>query len=174
MKKTVRAATLAVPFVLATGLASANEPMQLSERQLDGVTAGAGAFASAEAVALGRLQAAAFTETVTSTEPVPPDVVSQLTTIPVTGSVPQSFIRSVAESRSVATAGAAAGGFAFGQAVGTRGTFTESNTFASVNSFLQVAVGSASNLSTAQSAPVPGVGSIAFATSASNSAAALP
>jgi hypothetical protein len=83
MKKMVRAVTLAVPFVFAAGLASA-QPMQLSDNHLDAVTAGADAFAFAEATALGKNLAIAFTFTQTEAVKVG-SIVSQLTTITATG-----------------------------------------------------------------------------------------
>lgn len=84
MKKMVRAVTLAVPFVLAAGLASAQEPMSLSENQMDAVTAGAEAYAFANATALGRNIAIAFTQTQAEAVRIG-SIVSQLTTITSTG-----------------------------------------------------------------------------------------
>lgn len=66
MKNMLRAATFAVPFVFAAGLASAGEPMQLTDTQLDGVTAGADAFAFADAFAQGPSNAYAETLTLTA------------------------------------------------------------------------------------------------------------
>jgi fructose-specific phosphotransferase system IIC component len=65
MKKMLRAVALAVPFVFAAGLASADGPMQLTDSQLDGVTAGADAFAFAHALAFGKATAATHTYTET-------------------------------------------------------------------------------------------------------------
>ena len=65
MKNMLRAVAFAVPFVFAAGLASADEPMQLTDNQLDGVTAGATAIADALAQAFGPNNALAQTETAT-------------------------------------------------------------------------------------------------------------
>jgi O-antigen ligase len=84
MKKTLRAVAFAVPFVLAGGLASAAEPMQLSDNQMDGVTAGAIAVAEALASALG--VNTAFTETITASNAAAlGSVTIELTTITLTG-----------------------------------------------------------------------------------------
>lgn len=84
MKKMVRAVTLAVPFVLAAGLASAQEPMSLSDNQLDAVTAGAEAYAFGDATAFGRNIAIAFTQTQARAVRIG-SIVSELTTITSTG-----------------------------------------------------------------------------------------
>lgn len=84
MKKTLRAVAFAVPFVLAGGLASAAEPMQLSDNQMDGVTAGADAIAVALAAAVGVNTAIAHTAT-TSEAAALGSVTVQLTTITGTG-----------------------------------------------------------------------------------------
>jgi O-antigen ligase len=84
MKKTLRAVAFAVPFVLAGGLASAAEPMQLSDNEMDGVTAGAIAVAEALATAMG--VNTAFTETITSSNAAAlGSVTIELTTITLTG-----------------------------------------------------------------------------------------
>jgi hypothetical protein len=85
MKKTLRAVAFAVPFVLAGGLASAAEPMQLSDNQMDDVTAGASAVAIAAAAAVGVNTAFAQTATVSEAEALG-SVKVQLTTITGTGS----------------------------------------------------------------------------------------
>jgi hypothetical protein len=66
MQKMFRAAIFAVPFVFAAGLASADEPMQLTDNQLDGVTASGDAFANATAAAFGANTATTHTFTDTA------------------------------------------------------------------------------------------------------------
>ena len=85
MKSMFRAAMFAVPFVFAAGLASAGEPMQLTDNQLDGVTAGASAFALADALALGPNNAFAETLTATSAVQIGDPVAVQLSKIVTTG-----------------------------------------------------------------------------------------
>jgi hypothetical protein len=52
MKKLLAAAAVTLPLVTA-GFAAAGEPMRLSDNQMDGVSAGAGAAAFAAAAGLG-------------------------------------------------------------------------------------------------------------------------
>lgn len=84
MKKTLRAVAFAVPFVLAGGLASAAEPMLLSDNEMDGITAGADAVAEAIAAAVGKNVALAHTKTYSEAVALGA-VTVQLTTITGTG-----------------------------------------------------------------------------------------
>jgi hypothetical protein len=61
MKRTMKAALGAVPLLVLVNAASAGEPMQLSDQQMDGVTAAGSAFANAIAAAVGGN--VAFTQT---------------------------------------------------------------------------------------------------------------
>jgi hypothetical protein len=60
MKGTKKAALGALPLMVVANLALAGEPMQLSDQQMDGVTAAGSAAATALAAAIGSV---AFTET---------------------------------------------------------------------------------------------------------------
>jgi hypothetical protein len=53
MNETKKAALAAVPFLVMANLALAAEPVQLTDQQLDGVTASGAATASALAMAIG-------------------------------------------------------------------------------------------------------------------------
>lgn len=83
MKKLIAAAAIALPFI-AAGQVSAGEPMRLSDDQLDGVSAGASAFADALAAGVGSV---VFTEAYTLAEVAVVDTYrSELTTIRLHGS----------------------------------------------------------------------------------------
>jgi len=56
------------------GTAYAEQPMQLSDKQMDGVTAGANAMANAAALALGEVFADTITQTSTNTVTVSPRI----------------------------------------------------------------------------------------------------
>jgi hypothetical protein len=60
MKGTKKAALGALPLMVVANLALAGEPVQLSDQQMDGVTASGSAFALAFADAIGNV---AFTQT---------------------------------------------------------------------------------------------------------------
>jgi hypothetical protein len=87
MKKMLRAVALAVPFALAAGLASADEPMQLTDNQLDGVSAGALSAAYAHALAAGPNNALAATKTFTASAQIAPSYVVELSRVVPTGSL---------------------------------------------------------------------------------------
>lgn len=91
MKNMLRAVALAVPFVFAAGLASADEPMQLTENQLDGVTAGADAFADAYAAGIGPNNAYAETFTYTGAAQIGEATTVQLSRVVPTGVVAKSL-----------------------------------------------------------------------------------
>jgi len=56
------------------GTAYAGQPLPLSDKQMDGVTAGASALANAAATALGEIEAVTVTQTSTNTVTVSPRI----------------------------------------------------------------------------------------------------
>jgi len=56
------------------GTAYAGQPLPLSDKQMDGVTAGASALANAAATALGEIEAVTVTQTSTNTVTVTPRI----------------------------------------------------------------------------------------------------
>jgi hypothetical protein len=96
MKGTIKAATAALPFVILANIASAGERVQLSDQQMDGVTAAGSAFADALADAIGA--GIAFTETdALAAVEVVDTASSQATTISLVGSLAQASSLSEAQ-----------------------------------------------------------------------------
>jgi hypothetical protein len=96
MKRTIKAALGAAPFLILANVASAGEPVQLSDQQMDGVTAAGSAMAQALADAIGG--SLAFTETaaLAAVEVVDSES-SQATTINLVQSGAQASSLSLAE-----------------------------------------------------------------------------
>ena len=96
MRATIKAAMGALPFVVFASFASAGEPVQLSDQQMEGVTAAGSAFADALADAMGG--SIAFTQTnALSTVEVVKTSISQATTISLVGSLAQAASLSEAQ-----------------------------------------------------------------------------
>ena len=96
MKGTIKAATAALPFVILANIASAGERVQLSDQQMDGVTAAGSAFADALADAMGGSIAFTQTEAISAVEVVD-TATSQATTISLVESMAQAASLSEAE-----------------------------------------------------------------------------
>lgn len=79
MKETKKAALGALPLMVVANLALAGEPVQLSDQQMDGVTAAGSAFAFADALAIGSV-AATFTDAFATVQVVS-SASNQVTTI---------------------------------------------------------------------------------------------
>jgi len=87
-------------LVALAGMANAAEPVPLSDKQLDGVTAGAAAVGTGQALALGDFLT--LTQTVTAT-----DAVTSLTITNANGSLTQITGSALGQSLSVAAAASA-------------------------------------------------------------------
>jgi hypothetical protein len=95
MKGTTKAALGALPLMVVANLALAAEPVQLTDRQMDDVTAAGSAFAFAGAQAIGG--GLAFTETAAlAVVQVVDTVSSQVTTI--------NYVRSDSQAASLSIA----------------------------------------------------------------------
>jgi hypothetical protein len=96
MKRTIKAALGAAPFLIMANVASAGEPVQLSDQQMDGLTAAGSAMAEALADAIGG--SLTFTETaaLAAVEVVDSES-SQATTINLVQSGAQASSLSLAE-----------------------------------------------------------------------------
>jgi hypothetical protein len=95
MKRTIKAALGAVPLLVLANVVSATEPVQLTDQQMDGVTAAGSAFADADAAAIGsvaltKTAAAALVEVLDTEE-------FQATTINYVGSLSEAASLSAAE-----------------------------------------------------------------------------
>jgi hypothetical protein len=94
MKRTIKAALGAVPLLVLANVVSATEPVQLTDQQMDGVTAAGSAFAEAFADAIGSV---AFTATsALAVVEVVDSVTSQATTI--------NYVESLSEAASLSEA----------------------------------------------------------------------
>ena len=96
MKGTIKAATVALPFVVLANIAPAEERVQLSDQQMDGVTAAGSAFADALADSIGAGIAFTETDALASVEVVD-TASSQATTISLVESLSQAASLSEAE-----------------------------------------------------------------------------
>lgn len=93
MKGNMKAALGAIPLMVVANLALAAEPVQLTDQQMDDVTAAGDAFADAVAQAVG--SGIAFTETAALAQvAVVSSFSSQATTINLVRSDAQAFSRS--------------------------------------------------------------------------------
>jgi hypothetical protein len=94
MKRTIRAALGAVPLLVLANVVTATEPVQLTDQQMDGVTAAGSAFADADAFAIGSV---AFTATkALGKVEVVDSVESQATTI--------NYVKSLSAAASISAA----------------------------------------------------------------------
>lgn len=95
MKETKKAVLGAIPLMVVANLALAGEPVQLTDQQMDGVTASGAAAAFAAAAAIGG--SVAFTQTAALAQvAVVSSVSSQVTTI--------NLVRSDAQAASLSIA----------------------------------------------------------------------
>jgi hypothetical protein len=96
MKRTIKAALGAAPFLILANVASAGEPVQLSDQQMDGVTAAGSAMTQALADAVGGSLAFTQTAALAAVQVVDSES-SQVTTINLVQSGAQASSLSVAD-----------------------------------------------------------------------------
>ena len=96
MKRTIKAALGAVPLLVLANVASAGEPVQLSDQQMDAVTASGSAFAQALAGAVGNNVAFTATKALAVVE-VLDSISFEATTINFVGSLSEASSLSEAQ-----------------------------------------------------------------------------